>query len=71
MCGVQKDIKKIKINYCLLTVLWLILFEYEMINTKEETYYMYVLYVNNYIYNIYSFLLIIVYIVCIIICFLI
>ena len=68
LCGVQRDVKKIKINNnCLLTVSWLIPFKYEMINTKEEI--DNVLYINDYIYNIYAFLFSIVYIVCIIICF--
>ena len=60
-----KDIQKIKINeHCSLTVLWLIPLKYKMIYTTED---FVMSYMSMTIYNIYSFLFIIVYIVCIII----
>ena len=59
------DMQKIKMNeHCSLTVLWLIPFNYKMIYTKED---FFMSYMSMAIYNIYSFLFIIVYIVCIII----
>ena len=60
-----RDIYKIKMNeHCSLTVLWLIPFNYKMNYTKEE---FFTSYMSMTKYDIYSFLFIIVYIVCIII----